>query len=61
MTALDPFWKIAVQQAEAAFEEQRNLALQKLLLKLNKFATKRLFNDAKLRMKPTNYVTILMW
>ncbi len=28
MTALDPFWKIAVQQAEAAFDEQRNLALQ---------------------------------
>ena len=28
MTALDAFWKIAVQQAEAAFEEQRNLARQ---------------------------------
>lgn len=28
MTALDPFWKIAVKQAEAAFEEQRKLALQ---------------------------------
>ena len=28
MTALNAFWKIAVQQAEAAFEEQRNLARQ---------------------------------
>lgn len=28
MTALDAFWKIAVQQAEAAFEEQRTLARQ---------------------------------
>ncbi|MDG4584937.1 MAG: DNA-binding protein, partial [Candidatus Competibacter sp.] len=28
MTALEPFWKIAVQQAEAAFEEQRAAAAQ---------------------------------
>ena len=28
MTALEPFWKIAVQQAEAAFEEQRATAAQ---------------------------------
>ncbi len=28
MTALKPFWKIAVQQAEAAFEEQRAVATQ---------------------------------
>lgn len=28
MTALDSFWKIAVQHAEAAFEEQRAIALQ---------------------------------
>lgn len=28
MTALDPFWKIAVQHAEAAFEKQRRAAAQ---------------------------------
>ncbi|QQS55299.1 MAG: DNA-binding protein [Candidatus Competibacteraceae bacterium] len=28
MTALEPFWKIAVRQAEAAFEEQRAAAAQ---------------------------------
>ena len=28
MTALEPFWRIAVQQAEAAFEEQRAAAAQ---------------------------------
>jgi chromosome segregation ATPase len=31
MTALDAFWKIAVQQAEAAFEKQRTVARQAVI------------------------------